>query len=211
MQTLKFRWTLRAASAVLLALAFAGCTRTVTDEAPVPETPVPAQSAPTIPDAPPPGETAPTPDAMPAPAVAATAASSEPSVDTMFTAVPSAKMGVAVDLRYSFEGPVVANQPVVVHLAALPRVGGASLKVSVQESPGMQISSGPIIAQKADASGVYRQQFALTKLSGMTDTLSVLVIMESGEESAFGYFTIPLGTVPAGGTNPQKQDSVKQR
>ena len=42
----------------------------------------------------------------------------------MLAAIPSTKMSVAVDLRYSFDGAVLPNQPVNVHLAAVPRVGG---------------------------------------------------------------------------------------
>jgi hypothetical protein len=60
--------------------------------------------------------------------------------------------------------------------------------------------------QKTSALGVYRQQFSLTKLAAGTRQVRVLVIMESEAGSAFGYFTIPLD----GGTNPQKQESLKQ-
>ena len=46
----------------------------------------------------------------------------------MLAAIPSAKMSVAVDLRYSFDGAVLPNQPVIVHLAAVPRVAGSNLQ-----------------------------------------------------------------------------------
>jgi hypothetical protein len=115
-------------------------------------------------------------------------------------------MGVAVDLRYIFDGDVLINQPVIVHLAALPRVSGANLKVSVQQTAGFQMASGPLTVQKTQASSVYRQQFSLTQQAGTAEPLRVLVIMKVGENSAFGYFTIPIN----GGTNAQKQDSVKQ-
>ena len=41
-------------------------------------------------------------------------------------------MSVAVDLRYQFDGEALPNQPVTLHLAAVPRVAGANLSVSVQ-------------------------------------------------------------------------------
>jgi hypothetical protein len=95
----------------------------------------------------------------------------------------------------------------MVHLAAIPRVGGANMKVSVQQAAGLQMAGTPLNVQKVNASGVYRQQFSLTRLAGAAEPLQVLVIMEVGENSAFGYFTIPI----EGGTSAQKQESVKQR
>jgi hypothetical protein len=124
----------------------------------------------------------------------------------MLAAIPSSKMGVAVDLKYSFDGDVIANQPVMVHLAALPRVAGGSMKVSVQNATGLQTAGKPLTVQKADASGVYRQQFSMTRVAASPEPLRVLVTMQMGEDTAFGYFTIPL---PGDGTNPQKAESVK--
>ena len=127
----------------------------------------------------------------------------------MLAAIPSknSKMGVGVDLRYSFDGAVLTNQPVTVNLAAVPRVGYSSLKVSVQEAPGYQLAATPLNVQKASASGVYRQRFSMTKVAANPEPLRVLVVAEMGENSAFGYFTIPLPD----GTNPQKTESVKLR
>ena len=127
----------------------------------------------------------------------------------MLAAIPAAKMGVAVDLRYSFDAAALPNQPVTLHLAAVPRVGGADMKVSVQKTAGLEMAAAPLRVQKANASGIYRQQFSLTRLAATPEPLRVLVTMESGETSAFGYFTIPLP--PDDGTIPQKQDSVKLR
>jgi len=201
-----------AAGAVVMALVLSGCDKPAPQVAPpeppaqpapspVPAMPDPAAepAAPAVPapEAPPPTE----PSTVPKPA-----SSNEPRVESMLAAIPSSKMGVAVDLMYSFDGEVLPNQPVMVHLAAVPRVGG-SMKVSVQEAPGLQMTASPLNVQKASASGVYRQQFSLTRGSGAAEPLRVLVIMEVGKNSAFGYFTIPLDS----GTNPQKQDSVKLR
>jgi hypothetical protein len=127
----------------------------------------------------------------------------------MLAAIPArnSKIGVAVDLRYSFDGDVLTNQPVTVNLAAVPRVGYSSLKVTVQDAPGFQLAATPLNVQKASASGVYRQQFSMTRVSANPEPLRVLVIAEMGENSAFGYFTIPLPN----GTSPQKTESVKLR
>ncbi|HEY6124072.1 MAG TPA: hypothetical protein VIV63_05445 [Steroidobacteraceae bacterium] len=209
--------------AVLLALLLAGCDKPAPENTPVPPSDVPGQPAPAVPDANPPMDV-PAPDAAPAPppapdapppaepsVVPKPASSKEPPVDSMLAAIPSAKMSVAVDLRYSFDGPVLPNQPVNVHLAAIPRNAGAKLTVSVQEAPGLQVAASELTVQKTSASGVYRQQFSLTRMAPETKQLSVLVILETAAGSGFGYFTVPLESSPVDGTNPQKQDSVKQR
>lgn len=211
MRTNKFEGTMRATVGItLLALALAGCDKPVPQVAP-PEPPVQPAPAPAIPDAPPPDPApAPAPDAPPPTepsAVPKPASSSEPRVETMLAAIPSTKMSVAVDLRYSFEGAVLLNQPVIVHLAAVPRVTGGTLRVSVQQAAGLQLAAGPLTVQKTSASGVYRQQFSLTRLAGSPEPLRVLVTMQMGEDTGFGYFTIPLD----GGISAQKQESVKQR
>jgi len=213
MRTNKLDGMIRAATGTaLLALLLAGCDKPAPQTAPAPPSEPPAQ---TVPDTAPPAEAPPPADEAPPPTepsvVPKPASSGEPAVESMLAAIPSAKMSVAVDLHYSFDGPVLPNQPVNVHLAAVPRAGGAKLTVSVQEAPGLQIAASPLNVQKTSASGVYRQQFSLTKLAAQTQQLSVLVIMEVGEASGFGYFTIPLDTAPDGGTNAQKQESVKQR
>ena len=213
MRTDKLDGMTRAATGMaLLALVLAGCGKPAPETSPVPSSEPPAEATP-APDAtpaPPPANEAPPPtepSAVPKPA-----SSAEPAVESMLAAIPSAKMSVAVDLLYSFDGPVMPNQPVNVHLAAVPRTGGAKLTVSVQETPGLQVAAGPLHVQKTSALGVYRQQFSLTQLVAGTRQVSVLVIMETTEGSGFGYFTIPLDTSPLdGGTNPQKQESVKQR
>jgi len=206
-----------AAGAALLAMALAGCDKPAPQVTPEPATqpapapaPVPSEATPseTTP-APPPDAPAPTdPSGVPKPA-SSPAPTAEPPVDTMLAAIPSqnSKLGVGIDLRYSFDGAVLPNQPVTVNLAAMPRVGYSSLKVTVQEAPGYQLAATPLNVQKASASGVYRQRFSMTKVSANPEPLRVLVVAEMGENSAFGYFTIPLPD----GTNPQKAESVKLR
>lgn len=213
-----------AAAATLLAMLLAGCAK----PAPPPESPPPpeppAQVAPAIPDAPPPAEELPGPDAAPAdpapPAPAAAppteptatpkaAAATQPSFDSMSVATPSAKMSVAVDLRYSFDNAAQPNQPVTLHLAAVPRAPGANLKVSVKQVEGVELSAGPPNLQKSGANGadVLRRQYSVTRGANAPSQLRVLVTMDMAEGSGFGFFSIPLET----GTTAQKSDSVKQR
>lgn len=198
-----------AAAIPLLALELAGCDKPVPQVVP-PEPPAQPTSVPAIPDVPAPEPAAPAPEAPPPTepsAVPKPASSNEPRIESMLAAIPSSKMGVAVDLRYSFDGDMLPNQPVIVHLAAVPRVSGANMKVSVQQAAGLQIAAGPLTVQKASASGVYRQQFSLTRQAITSEPLRVLVTMQMGEDSGFGYFTIPLD----GGTNDQNKESVKVR
>jgi hypothetical protein len=216
MRTNKIEQAIRmAAGATLLAALLAGCAK------PAPEAaPPPPAAAPAIPDAQPPASdaapadpTQPAPDAPPPTEPSAvpkptsiTAPASEPTLASMSAAIPSAKMGVAVDLRYSFDGEVLPNQPVMLNIAAVPRVAGTHLNVSLKQVQGLQLSAGSLSVQKASASSVYRQQFSVTRLATAPAQLRVLVTMDMPEGSAFGFFSIPLD-----GTAAQKQESVKQR
>ncbi len=113
----------------------------------------------------------------------------------MKAAKPPAKIGVPVDLRYSFDGDVLANQPVQLHLAAVPRVAGTNLEISVQRAQGLEFSDGSLGVHKAAAAGVYRKQLAVTRQPQGPAEIRVLVTMGIGEGSSFGFFTIPLDTV----------------
>jgi hypothetical protein len=213
MRTNNLDWGLRAGmAAALLAVLLAGCSK---PQPPAPQATPAGEAAPSS-DALPPPDASPATPAQPAPeappptepsAVPKPAAAIEPSVGSMSVATPSAKLGVAVDLHYSFDGPVIENQPATLHLAAVPRIEGTNLKVAVKDEAGLQVSAGQLSVQKATASGVYRQQYSVTKLAAAPAKLIVLVTMDSADGSAFGFFSIPLDD----GTNPQKQDSVKQR
>ena len=210
------------AGTTLLVLLLAGCGRSATpadvpppppsSESPVSTTPdaqspanpadapgAPAQPAPA---APPPQE----PAATPTPA-ANSASSDEPRLASMSAAKASAKISVPVDLRYQFEGPVLPNQPVMLHLAAVPRVAGSHLTVSVNPVAGLRMDAASLTVQKASADGVYRQQFALTAIDGAPGELRVMVTMDMDQGKGFGFFTVPLTS----GTAAQKQHSVKQR
>jgi len=207
--------------AFLLATLLAGCAK----PAPVPEsapTESPPQIAPATPDAPPPAETLPAPEdapaspAQPAPdapaptepsAVPKPTAANEPSLESMSVATPSAKMSVAVDVRYSFDSAALPGQPVTLHLAAVPRVSGSNFNVSVKEVAGVRLAAGPLNLQKTDGSNVYRRQFSVTRGTDSPTQLRVLVTMDYASGSGFGFFSVPFGS----GTNPQKEDSVKQR
>jgi hypothetical protein len=213
MRTNNLDATLRTATGVLLiATLLAGCAK----PAPVPEPAPPEttpQAAPATPDAPPPAETVPAQPAPEAPsptdpsAVPKPTAANEPSLESMSVATPSAKMSVAVDLRYSFDTEALPGQPVTLHLAAVPRVNGRNLSMSVKEVAGVRLAAGPLNLQKATGPAVYRRQFSVTRGADSPTQLRVLVTMDYASGSGFGFFSVPFG----GGTNAQKQDSVKQR
>jgi len=198
--------TLRLATgAALLSLVLAGCgkppppgepTAPAQDAVPAAPAAEPAPSPP--PDAPPP--TDPSPAAQPA-------AYQGPALDSMLAATPSAKLSVPVDLRYRFDAEPLANQPVTLHLAAVSRVAGSNLHVSVKQTQGLQVASGPLEVQKATVAGVYRQQLSVTRSAAGPEKLRILVTMEMPEGTAFGYYSVPL----TGGNPPQKLESVKQR
>lgn len=222
MRTNKIDGVMRAAATAVMAGLIAGCSKPVPPESPPPPEP-PAQVAPAVPDAPP-ADSVPGPDSAPADApqpapdappptepsaAPKPAAAVPPSIDSMQVATPSAKMSVAVDLRYSFDSAALPNQPVTLNLAAIPRAPGANLKVSVKEVEGVALSAGPPTLQKSGAGGadVLRRQYSVTRAANAPAQLRVLVTMDMAEGSGFGFFSIPL----EGGTTAQKTDSVKQR
>lgn len=163
------------------------------DPAVSPQTP--AQPAPAAP-----------PPTDPSPAPTPTAANGPP-LESMSLATPPAKLSVAVDLRYRFDGAVVVDQPVKLHLAAVPRVAGTNFTVSIRKIAGLDVANGGLVLDKVDASGVYRQEMTLIRRASAPDNIRVLVTMDVPEGAGFGFFSIPLD----GGKNPQKSDSVKPR
>src|SRR4051812_9765591 len=197
---------------ILLAAALGACNPQQPQEVPAPaapDNPAPSTSAPvpadptTSPAAPAqPAPSAPAPtDPSPAPQPTAQV----PSVDSMTPARPSAKMSVAVDLRYQFVGAAIEGQPVTLNLAAIPRVAGSNFNVQVKKAPGLEISNATLSAQKVDAAGVYRQQLSVIRRATAPTSLRVLVTMDMPEGTAFGFFTIPLqGGQIQNGNNPQK-------
>lgn len=124
-------------------------------------------------------------------------AANEPDLAGMSLARASSKLGVPVDLRYQFEDTVETGRPVTLHLAAVPRVEGSNLSVSVRETAGIDAAAGAITARKADASRAYRQQMLVTRQADAATELRVLVTMDVPEGSAFGYFSVPLTADPA--------------
>lgn len=215
------------AGAVALALMLSACSKDAPAPAPVEPAATPAEAPPSPAEAvpapsnevPPPesGEPAPSPAPEPPPPTEPSAVpkptSVEPNLDDMQAATRSAKMSVPVDLRYQFDSNPVVDQPFTLHLAAVPRVAGTRLNVSIKAVEGLQVASGPLQIQKATASAAYRQQLSITRQASAPESLRVLVTMDTADGSGFGYFTIPLnGANPAtSGKTAQKQHSVKQR
>jgi hypothetical protein len=180
------------ASATLLGLVLAACSRPAPSgdqeppPAPTTDTPTPAVPQPAEPAS----------DAPPEPASMSEAVlAGQPALESMKAAKAPAKLSVPVDLKYSFDTEPLTNQPVMLHLAAVPRVPGTNLTVSVKAVEGIQVSSGALNVQKASANGAYRQQFSVTRQSTAPAELRVLVTMDLPEGSGFGFFSIPLDSV----------------
>lgn len=171
------------------------------------DTPAPAQMPPPEDTPAAPGQPTPEPPPTePSPTATPTVAADEPPLESMLSARAPAKLGVPVDLKYSFDSEPLVNQPVTLHLAAVPRVAGTHLAVSLKTADGIRVASGGhLMVQKANAKGAYRQQFSLTRQASVPE-LRVLVTMDLPEGSAFGFFSIPFEP----GKKSQKQDSVKQ-
>lgn len=123
----------------------------------------------------------------------------------MKAAIPSAKMTVPVNLRYSFSGDPAAGA-VTLNLAAIPRASGTNLNVSIKSEPGIEVTAAPLSIQKATQARVYRKSLALG-LSPQVTRVRVLVTMDLPEGSGFGYYTIPLES----GNISQKTDSPQER
>jgi hypothetical protein len=182
---------MRILSVVLLAVAFTACRPKAPETPPAPTPPAPETTAvPAAPDTLAPevahDPVAPTVDAAPA-------ASKEPALTAMSSAAPaSSKMGVPVDLRYSFDGEVQAGRPVTLHLAAVPQVSGSNLSVSIKEEAGVQAMAAPMAAQKVEVSKAYRQQLSVTRLADGPTELRVLVTMDMPVGSGHTWFSVPL-------------------
>jgi len=181
-----------AAAATLLGLALAACSQPgPTGDKP----PAPAPTGDTPSQSPPPAEPAPDVPAEPA-SVSEPLLASQPPLESMKTAKAPAKLSVPVDLKYRFDTEPLANQPAMLHLAAVPRVAGANLRVSVKDVDGIQVAAaGALNVQKASANGAYRQQYSVTRQGTGPAELRVLVTMDLPQGSGFGFFSIPLDSV----------------
>ena len=116
----------------------------------------------------------------------------EPALSSMMVAESPQKLGAPVELRYQFDSDVRAGQPVTLHLAAVPRIPGSNLVVSIKKESGISTTAGDLTALKASASTAYRQELSVTKLAGGPPDLHVLVMMETPAGSSHSWFTVPL-------------------
>jgi hypothetical protein len=193
---------------VLLAVAFTACRPKAPETPPAPIPPAPeAAAVPAVPESAAPQVVH---EAVIPAADAATATSKEPELTAMSSAAPaSSKMGVPVDLRYSFDGDVQPGRPVTLHLAAVPQSAGSNLSVSIKEDAGIQAVAAPMSAQKVEASRAYRQQLSVTRLADGPTDLRVLVTMDMPVGSGHSWFSVPLTPRVASGT--PKGAPIKQR
>jgi hypothetical protein len=145
--------------------------------------------------------------APPAAATAPVVAAAELDLASMHQAQPSGKAGVPVDLHYQFDGDALSGGPVTLHLAAVPRVAGANLKVSIKPQAGIQFGKGTLSAEKVTASSTYRQQLSVQRMAQGPTELRVLVEMDLPIGSGFTWFSVPLGPQPA--TGKQQPDRIE--
>jgi hypothetical protein len=194
--------------ATLLAMSLAACS---SETKPVPPESAPAsapapESESATPGAPAP-DTTPSPDAMPADpappaetsppptdpsATAKPTAAKVPDLDSMRLAKSSGKLGVAADVRYSFDVAAAPGQPVTLNIAVIPRVAGQALEFSLQPAEGVQVAAGPVTRLKVNQADTLRQQYSITRTAEMPRTLRVLVTHQWDGGSAFGFYSIPV-------------------
>jgi hypothetical protein len=170
---------------------------------PAPESSMPASPAP---DAPAPDAT-PAPDAMPADpappgetpppptdpsATAKPTAAQVPDLESMRLAKSSGKLGVAADVRYSFDAAPAPGETVTLNIAVVPRVAGQALDFSLQPAEGVRVAAGPVTRLKVGQADSLRQQYSLTRAVEAPRTLRVLVTHQWDGGSAFGFYSIPF-------------------
>jgi hypothetical protein len=194
----------------LLVMALGACRPKSPETPPAPTPPAPETAAPAetpVTPAPPTGtQTAPSASMDTAQAAGGQAVASAPELSSMTLAATSSKLGAPVDLRYSFDGAVEAGRPVTLHLAAVPRVAGNSLSVSVKEEAGIQAATTPITAQKASAGTAYRQQLSVTRAANGPAELRVLVTMDMPIGQAHSWFSVPFNA----GVAVNKRTTIEQ-
>lgn len=185
-------------TSVLLVAALGACRPKSPETPPAPTPPAPEAAAPaesTASDAPPPAAA---PAATGSTSSTAPESAQGPDLAAMTLASTSTKLGVPVDLRFSFDGAVEAGRPVTLHIAAVPRAAGTNLTVSVKEEPGIDAVAAPIHAQKASAGTAYRQQLSVTRAADGPAELRVLVTMDMPIGQAHSWFSVPFTPRAAG-------------
>ena len=133
----------------------------------------------------------------------------EPTLSKMMLAqASSSKLGVPVDLHYSFDAEVQPGVPVTLHLAAVPSAAGTNLALSIKQVEGIQASAATLAVQKVSPGDAYRQQLSVTRQQGGPVELRVLVTMDMPVGSAFTYFSVPLVSP---GSDGKKSATLEQR
>ena len=142
------------------------------------------------PDAAPPADTAPSPTDPSA--TSKPTAAQVPDLDSMQLAKTSGKLGVAADVRYSFDAAAGSGQPVTLNVAVVPRVVGQTLEFSLQPADGVRFEAGAVTRQKVGQADTLRQQYSITRGTATARTLRVLVTHHWDGGSAFGFYSIPF-------------------
>jgi hypothetical protein len=115
-----------------------------------------------------------------------------PELSAMAHAAQSEGLGIPVDLRYQFEGDPATGQPVLLHLAAVPRVEGRNMTVSIKEVGGIRAAGNALHENQVQAKAAYRQQLSVLREPHGPTELRVLVTMDMPVGTGFSYFTVPL-------------------
>jgi hypothetical protein len=197
-------------TASLATLLLAGCAAREDVAPAAPDDSAESPSAPAAPQASPTENSPATGTAQSAPMLADASPAAADDTAQWSLASPQAKRGVALDLKYQFDGVPDANQPVTVRVALVPRVAGSNLTFEVKSRDDLRVDAAPLALQKANAAGVYRHVFALTATSANPAPLQVLVGMDTVEGRSYGVYTIPV-TTAATNIPQNKRESVKQR
>jgi hypothetical protein len=168
---------------------------TIAPAAEAPATDAPAPDATPGPEAMPP-DSAPPADTVPPPtdpsATSKATAAQVPALESMQLAKGNGKLGVAADVRYSFDAAASPDQPVTLNIAVVPRVAGQALEFSLQPVDGVRIAAGPVSRLKVGQADTLRQQYTITRSASAPDTVRVLVTHQWDGGSAFGFYSIPL-------------------
>jgi hypothetical protein len=122
-----------------------------------------------------------------------------PELSTMLPAHADAKLGVPVELRYSFDDAVQVGRPVTLNLAAVPQVDGGNLMLGLKEQPGIQAANTPLTVKAASAGGVYRDRMSVTQIEGGPAEVRVFVKMDLPQGSAFSWYTVPFAPPASAG------------
>jgi hypothetical protein len=96
---------------------------------------------------------------------------------------------------------------VLLHLAAVPRIEGSNMTVSIKEVGGLRAVGNALRENRVQARAAYRQQLSVLREPNGPTELRVLVTMDMPVGTGFSYFTVPL----TGGASSSRPAAEAQR